>query len=297
VRAPVSTLVPVQPRGSLPPIFFAPGGGGELFVFNALARALGPEQPVYVLDMYVFDEIRLPSNPISLEDIAARMLEDIRRVQPEGPYHLVGYSLGGNIVLEIAQQLRAVGEEVPMLVLLDCDGPGYPHLQPFLSRTIAHLKHASAMPDGALRYLAGRIKRLTRYVLPAKPTEVDLFTNEAEADLIPVDVIDGLEAVLTPVVEAWERYVPRFYGGPVVVVRAGIRMNLVGIVDDDPCLGWGTVLGGTLRLEHMACNHFDLVRPEYAEALAEILLRSRRPASPGVGAHHDLRLAQPAGAT
>jgi amino acid adenylation domain-containing protein len=102
----VSTVIPVQPKGDRSPLFFAPGAGGELFVFDALGRSLGVDQPLYVLDMYVFDEIDRPDTPLTLGEVAARMLADIRRVQPQGPYQLAGYSLGGNIVLETDQGIR-----------------------------------------------------------------------------------------------------------------------------------------------------------------------------------------------
>src|SRR5690606_41076807 len=93
-------------------------------VFESLARALGPDQPLYVLDVGAFptEELRTASLP----GIASRMVEELRGACPVGPYALAGYSLGGKFAWEIARQLRLEGVEVGLLCLLDCFAPGYP---------------------------------------------------------------------------------------------------------------------------------------------------------------------------
>jgi thioesterase domain-containing protein/acyl carrier protein len=272
-RAP-STIIPVQGRGTQRPLFFAPGGGGELFVFDALGRALGSDQPLYVLDMYVFDEIQLPANPFSLADVAARMIADMRTIQPVGPYRLAGYSLGGNIVLEMAQQLMRAGVAVDLLMLLDCDGPRYPYLQPFGTRVLEHLRHARSMGAfGAIRYLLGRVRRMSRYVVGAPPPELNLYANEADVATVPKHVIDALEATLQPVLQAWERYEPRFYQGDAVLIYATRRRTMIGVVDDDPRLGWGPFIGGSFRVELLDCAHNQMLDAENTADLARILRR------------------------
>lgn len=268
-----TTIVSVRRVGSRTPLFFAPGGGGELFVFDALARALGTEQPLYVLDMYVFDEIRLDVATITLAAVAARMIADLRGIQPAGPYQLAGYSLGGNLVLEIAQQLRASGNDVHIVALLDCDGPGYPLVQPFVTRLGRHVRHAFALgvPDG-VRYLMRRIGNMSRFVTGPAATELNLYADQEESRMVPAHVIEALERSLGPVLAAWERYVPRFYGGRVLLVRADIRRAMIGVVDVDPLLGWGPVIGGGIRTATMPCDHFAMLHSVNAERLAAILV-------------------------
>lgn len=267
-----STLVPVQRGGTRTPLFFVPGAGGELFVFEALARALGPDQPLFVLDMYVFGDARSADHgPITLADVAERMIGDMRAVQPKGPYQLAGYSLGGNIVFEMAQQLRRAGDAVHLLALLDCDGPDYPHVQPFLARTVRHVQHARTLPTrNAIAYLATRVGKLGRF-FGVREDDVHLYADQEEASMVPAHIIDGLERALAPVLTAWDAYVPRFYGGPVLLVRADVRRRMIGVIDDDPLLGWGPVVGGLLGVERIACSHFDILRPEFAASLAAIL--------------------------
>jgi amino acid adenylation domain-containing protein len=267
----ISTLIPVQPRGTATPLFFAPGGGGELFVFEPLARAIGLDQPFYVLDMYVFDELGLAEQELTLADVAARMIADMKRVQPHGPYQLAGYSLGGNIVFEMAQQLTRAGEAVHLVTLIDCDGPNYPYMQPFITRAAKHVQHALSLgPRGTLRYLRDRVRNLGRYVGVQQTEELHLYADQEEAAMVPAHVIAALEKSLTPVLRAWEKYLPKFYAGDVLLIRANTRPFMVGVVDDDPLLGWGPVVGG-IRTEAIDGDHLQIVNPQYAERLAELL--------------------------
>ena len=283
---PVSTTIPVQPLGHAPPLFFVPGGAGELFVFDALARELGPDQPLHVMDLYAFgDQPNAPeasaaTAPLTMADIAARMIRDMRAIQPRGPYQLAGYSLGGNIALEIAQQLHAKSETVAMVLLLDCDGPGYPYLQPFVSRTFTHIKYAMSLgPRSAIRYVSERTSQLSRKVRGTPPPPHTLFDKEEDLALIPPNVIERMERALAPLIAAWEAYVPGRYDGPVTLVRADIRQQMIGVIDVDPLLGWGGVLTN-LTTTRMACGHFDLLRAPQAPRLAEILKSVLAPAPP-----------------
>jgi thioesterase domain-containing protein len=271
-----STVVRVQPAGTRTPLFLAPGGGGELFIFEALARAFGPDQPLYVLDMYVFDEIALATTSITLAEVAARMLVDIRAVQPRGPYQIAGYSLGGNISIEIASQLRAAGEEVHLLALLDCDGPDYPVQQPVMQRTLTHVLHALALtPMAGLRYLRSRMGNVARKVIP--PTSsVSLYGDQPDVDLVPAHMIESLEQALQPVLDAWERYRPQPYDGRTLIVRADIRQVMIGVVDDDPWLGWKPVLRGEVHLDRLPCDHFTMFHavnaPQFVAMLEKYLV-------------------------
>ncbi|MFI7587495.1 AMP-binding protein [Spongisporangium articulatum] len=114
-------LVPVQPAGSRPPLFVAAGGGGLGLTFMALARALGPDQPVYALQARGLERRAVPD--WSVAAIARRNVRELRRVQPHGPYRLAGHSFGGLVAYEMAQQLTRAGEEVSMLVVIDSFPP------------------------------------------------------------------------------------------------------------------------------------------------------------------------------
>jgi amino acid adenylation domain-containing protein len=112
-----SSLVAIQPEGWRPPFFCVHGIGGTVLCFYDLARHLGPDQPVYGLQAQGMSG-KHPCHS-RVEDMAAHYLTEIRRLQPQGPYYVGGYSLGGSVALEMARQLRAEGEEIGIVALLD----------------------------------------------------------------------------------------------------------------------------------------------------------------------------------
>ncbi len=112
-----SSVVALQPAGSRPPFFFLHihVEGGAFYCFT-LAHVLGADQPFYVLEPYRFDGLRVPPTP---EAMAADYIQALRSVQPEGPYFLGGFCGGGLLAFAVAQQLRAQGQEVRSLVLIE----------------------------------------------------------------------------------------------------------------------------------------------------------------------------------
>ena len=114
-------LVALKPQGSRPPLFVVSAGDGNLVGFAPLARHLSAEQPLYGLQPSGLDGRRPLDRGI--EAMAERYLEKLREVQPHGPYLLAGRCNGVTVAYEMAQRLRAAGEEVPLLVALDSDPP------------------------------------------------------------------------------------------------------------------------------------------------------------------------------
>jgi Thioesterase domain len=116
------SLLPIQPRGSKRPFYYLHPHwyGGAAYCFT-IAQILGMDQPLYVLDPYRYDGMRVPP---SFETVASAYVEAIRSVQPEGPYLLGGFCGGGLLAFEIARQLRAQDQTVDLLVLIEAeDGP------------------------------------------------------------------------------------------------------------------------------------------------------------------------------
>ena len=100
------------------PLFCFPGSGGNVSTFLTLGKKLRPEEGIHVV---LYSDLERESPPSSLEELAASCLKGIKTVQPSGPYYLGGHSFGGCMAYEVAQQLRAAGEEVAMLALWEAD--------------------------------------------------------------------------------------------------------------------------------------------------------------------------------
>ncbi len=114
---PWSSLVPLQPNGARPPLFFTHGAGGDVYGFVWLVKLLAPDQPSYGLQA-VGSDGQTPRHT-TVEEMAAHYVQEIRSLQPKGPYHLAGFSMGGLIAFEIAQQLYRLGERVALLAVID----------------------------------------------------------------------------------------------------------------------------------------------------------------------------------
>jgi len=112
-----SPVVPIQPAGSRPPFFCVHGAGGNVLIYRELAQHLGAEQPFFGLQCQGLDGNLPPLTKV--EDMGALYAREIRLVRPHGPYLIGGYCGGGTVALEVAQQLRAMGEEVALLALFD----------------------------------------------------------------------------------------------------------------------------------------------------------------------------------
>lgn len=118
-----NSLIPLQPLGVDPPVFCICG----VQLYQEFANRFAPDMPVYGVFVPMEMEYVAPTNsgdpPPAVERLAAEYLETIRARQPQGPYRLVGFSFGGVLAYEMAQQLRAAGEEVAFLAILDSDVP------------------------------------------------------------------------------------------------------------------------------------------------------------------------------
>lgn len=107
-------LDPIQPRGHRPPLFFV----GSVQYARALAAELGVEQPIYGLNIFALSESAQPGT-LTVEAVARVFLEEIRRIQPRGPYHLAGYCADAKVAHEMAVVLRGAGETVGFLGFID----------------------------------------------------------------------------------------------------------------------------------------------------------------------------------
>ena len=126
-QSPLEVLLPLRPSGSLRPLFCMHPGGGMSWSYSGLMRHLPAERPIYGLQARGIMQPQMA--PHTLDEMAADYLALIRKVQPAGPYNLLGWSFGGLVAHAIATRLQDQGETVALLAVLDSypiDGPGVP---------------------------------------------------------------------------------------------------------------------------------------------------------------------------
>jgi thioesterase domain-containing protein len=171
----------------------------------------------------------------SIEEMADRYLESVRRVRPVGPYLLGGWSFGGVLAFEMARRLTAQGHTVPLLALID-------------SR--------AALPRGEGREWSDA-------------DLLELVTQELEEDRGEAvrSAFRGLKIVARVHLEALRSYRPGAYGGTVRLLRAaGASADT-----DDPNLGWGAYCTQEIEAHALDADHFTILREPAVDAVAEKL--------------------------
>lgn len=169
-RAPVVT---VQAGRTRRPLFYLHGNwDGPSFYCFPLARQLGFEQPFHVLEPYKFADLSIAP---TCETIAAAHIAAMRAIQPHGPYLLGGFCNGGVIAFEMAQQLRAQGETIDLLVLIE------PGVAPFSLRFSRRLVQALCRPfrlppDRQLDYFL-RMRHFIRWAFPRNWGKLPLYPS------------------------------------------------------------------------------------------------------------------------
>ena len=275
-----SPLVPLQPHGRRPPLFLVHGIGGEVMSFAALAQQFGPDRPVYGVRALGSDAVREPLPTV--ESMAATYLEAIRAVQPDGPYCLAGYSAGGPIALEMAQQLRAA--QVPVAALIVIDSPDLITAQRAPTWQLRHLPAAArnvlwwmidnevfhAGAPEALRSLRSKARLLGAHAAG------QLRGGHVAADIRDVLGVwrlpDRRRRFLEIHHRALSAYVAKPYAGPMTLVRAR-TMPLFAPPEHD--LGWSRVAAGGLHTRVVAGAHDNILREprvgHLAAAIADAL--------------------------
>ena len=264
---PPSTLVPLKmPAGTdtpKPPLYCVHPDHGLVLFYQALANKLPPDQPVYGLQSVGADTDEPPLT--SLEDMAARYLRDIKRVQPHGPYHLGGFSLGGVLAAEMARQLHASGERVGLLALFDAYAPvAYQQNlidKPRLRRMAGHLSLLkNSTPKEALLSLGEK----AREAVQGKKADWQKAAAELAGALAP-ERLAALQSVILANEAAFFRYETPSYP-----VRATLfRAAEVSVFEErDPALWWGDHFQGGLDIHDVPGAHLTLMNEPQVSALA-----------------------------
>jgi oxalate---CoA ligase len=263
------SLVPIQPRGSKPPFFWVYGDASAAF----LPRYLGPDQPIYALHHQSQDG--RPARYTQVETIAARALEEIRTVQSQGPYFLGGFSFGGTLAFEIAQQLKKQGEEVALLYLLDSHFPGESvpgsasektNSPSFRDELRRHLYNLSLIgTKEKLAYLSDRIiDKLMQPVIGIRQTCKKIACKVCVRAGIRLSPSLQSVYLLGIYSKALRRYQPQRYPGRAIYVKSELRSG-------GHRVAWEKLMDGGLEVYEVPGNHTDLIQESYGGLWAKHL--------------------------
>jgi len=267
-HAPVSSssLVPIQPAGKKPPLFFIHGSGGEPAGALELSRCLGPDQPVYGLRSRA-----LCGEPgqRSIPEIADYYVKSIQGVQPKGPYYLSGFCFGGLVAYEMAKLLKAQGEEIAMLAIFDSPAPGM--LQPMdcVRNRIRHdwWKLRRAELPHSFPILAIRSRRAARVALRFVKVAIWSLAGKSP-DKNARDIEQEILDVSDTNISAAKAYAPGVYSGPITLFMTPEALALYG---HDLYERWQAFGTGAVDLHFTGDEHLKQLEPPFIQALAEKL--------------------------
>ncbi len=244
-----SLLVPLQKTGNLHPLIIFGGGGANLLYLKPFSEEFNSERPVYGLRLADKDGREIMGSVLEYAELFA---EAIKNAFPNGPYHLVGHSMGGLVALEVARILNAENKQSSTLMLLDTSPPGGKMFDNF--RVMLGIHRRNFVKRRNLKY------RL-RYVLDV----VLLYIREST-------VFNGLlsrykaaeENILLENIILSEKYNPEPYLGDVFLFQAGkhAKQKLLKIEK------WQNYIIGHLETITIPGNHMSILNKPNTQVLA-----------------------------
>ena len=282
-------LVALRASGTRRPVFLAHPTGGNVLCYLPLARALPPDQPLYGFQAA---GIAPGTQPLrTVEEIARSYVAAMRAVQPHGPYTIGGWSFGGHIAFEMAAQLRAAGEQVADVLLIDSDALDQSATRPQVDALslmtwffweLLWLDAGGDVPAAAFRELRDEGDAF------ASVRELAVRTGMLGAD----DADTSLRRVFEMFRANWDALLgwrPAPTDQDLVLIRARGSLpdvlkpvhDLAGSLYGDPANGWGALTTGRVRVLDVGGDHMQIVQDPHVQSVAAILAESTgHPATP-----------------
>ncbi|MFB9753554.1 amino acid adenylation domain-containing protein, partial [Paenibacillus hodogayensis] len=254
----LGVLLPLRTNGASLPLFCVHPAGGLSWCYAGLIKALGSDVPIYGLQARGIG--RREELPGTLEEMAADYIAHIRSVQPAGPYRLLGWSLGGNVVQAIAARLQDEGERVELLAMLDA----YP----------SHYLPLKGGPDEeealiALLALGGYDPDTMGNEPLTQAAAMDILRRDGSAlASLEEQTIVNLKETYVNSVRLLGTYVPRKYEGDLLFFRSTIIPDWFEPIAPET---WAPYIAGRIEQLDIACRHKDLCQPGPLAEIGRVL--------------------------
>ena len=276
-----SPIVPLRAAGSRRPVFCLPPAVGNALSYVDLARRLPPEQPVYGLQAAGLDPGQQPI--ADLADAAAGYVAAIRKVQPEGPYQLIGYCVGSVTAHAVARQLSEAGQEIALLAVLDGGPPALDNGFEDADQADIAAWFAWELGRAAGRDLVIDPADLSGLTGAALATEV--VRRAVAADVLPPDAAQGqltrLLATFDAGVRAARDYDAEPWPGRILALRAA---------GEDPAASpvrrFAPLVGGVEEVV-VPGDHYSMMRTPHVDTVASELTRAMAAAADAIDAKED----------
>ncbi|MGW7057978.1 amino acid adenylation domain-containing protein [Streptomyces sp. NPDC054904] len=257
-------LLPLRTGGDQPALFCVHPVGGVGWMYTGLLRHLHRDYPIYALQSHgLAAEAELPE---SIAEMAAQYIERIRGVQPAGPYHLLGWSMGGLVAQEIAVQLRATGEQVGLLANLD---------QPPMTREMLGGEFVATDAQKTLTVLLDFVGR-DRAAFGDGPLDHDEVMKVLREEGSALASFDEQQILRIGRVtnNNWRLtlgYEPPVYDGDLVLIASTKDPDPQGTKVADTRDKLARFVTGRVEVREVDCEHRQLLSPEHVAEVARIV--------------------------
>ncbi|MBZ5763783.1 alpha/beta fold hydrolase, partial [Rhizobium sp. VS19-DR104.2] len=236
-----NTLLPLRATGRRPPIFCVHPGGGLGWAYAGMLQYLSRDRPVYALQSK-----RLSTKDLTFRNIETRskdFLQEIKQVQPEGPYTLVGWSLGAVIAHAIASELQKNGDKISNLIFLD----GYP-----LTSTSSPKRDGSEYVDRAF----GQIDIESTPLTHLREVDPDIHA------IVLSELKDATELIAS--------YSPKVVVGKMSLIRAlGTGERSANSILSASL--WRPYISGKLTQIDVDCDHYNMMSPHALKVIGPLI--------------------------
>lgn len=266
-------LIPIRSTGSRPPLFFIPGKGAYPTRVRHLEKKLDRQTPVYALQYLEFSQDEQYADLTT--HVASIYVNEIRKQFPHGPYILVGESWGGKVSFEMAQQFRKLGEDVPILGILDTylsvSDPEFRNGGSLNWYWMLIKKHLSILFEADFQ---GKMDYLRFYRENGWQKAKRLMREWSRRRQEKASLVNGEDIALPPHVRELEKrnrvesqnYTSQPYPGRVLLFKA-MRNSATKL----PANGWEAVELGELVIHKLDCYHGSILFEPAVSKLAETL--------------------------
>jgi amino acid adenylation domain-containing protein len=264
-----SSLVPIRPKGTHPPLFFLPGIEGMVSYLYPLAQHINPDIPFFAFQSQGLEGDEIPF--YDMAELAEHYVSLLLKVQPHGPYFLAGHSFGGHAAFAMAQILLKRSEKIALLAVADTYAPGNAIFNSESDLNMVHL-----------------VSHLTHNKLTVRKEEVGSLSSKEQLDYIArrleeakilpegkgAEYLHRLVNVISNNIRMQNSYSPEsFTPLPITLLRASEDMPAQTPLPNETGkdLGWNRYSDQKVSLHYVPGNHMTMMNPLNVDRLARIL--------------------------
>ena len=249
----MTALVPIRAEGNKPPLYLIHGGGFDVTFYQCIVRYMDSDQPIYALQAIGLDGKHEPLE--SVEEMAAHYIGEILEQNPEGPFHLAGYSLGGTIAYEMARQLKAMNKAIGVVGLFDAvikeEWADHSNFEKFIKKMGHNFSNLLKKPIDTIEYKSGGIRQKYKNILG----KIKLGVQQTSKQELFEEYLPGSKKVYDKCMEAYQKYDLQPDDIEVILFRAKDQMFYIR---DPEFLSWKEFALKGVKVYEVAGNHLSM---------------------------------------